>query len=307
MQRAARIGLWALVATAGAGGLSTLLRPRPAPTTVPAAVHGAESLPVAVAGYAELAVRSWLDADEATTEQADALFAIDPDWEATILGRRVTRALSAVAAHEAGPAYWAVTVAAVVDERGADDQVISLGTLFFEVGVAQLDSGSLIAMTEPAMVPGPTPPPTLPRAEGPGPSTPDASDPLTTTVDGFLQALLTGTGDVSRYLAPGALIAPVTPPPFAEVAVDRQAVLVDGAGGASVRAEVTARTAGDGAWSLSYQLELGQRDGRWEVRAISGAPSISAGGTAARDAAPADATSTTTGGPAGPSASEPGA
>ena len=44
-------------------------------------------------------------------------------------------------------------------------------------------------------------------------------DPVADAATHFLQALLAGQGEIGRYLAPGAAVAPVTPAPFAEVAV----------------------------------------------------------------------------------------
>jgi hypothetical protein len=79
---------------------------------------------------------------------------------------------------------------------------------------------------------------------------------------------------VSRYLAPGVEIAPVTPAPFQQVSLQRWSVteLSD----TEVRIRLTARgtSAGGVPRTVAYELGLKERAGRWEVRSLSGAPTL---------------------------------
>src|SRR5690606_10044668 len=54
-----------------------------------------------------------------------------------------------------GRDYWAVTVAAAVDELGGDRRWHDAGTWYVEVGVVRDADGALVAASEPALVPAP--------------------------------------------------------------------------------------------------------------------------------------------------------
>jgi hypothetical protein len=103
----------------------------------------------------------------------------------------------------------------------------------------------------------------------------------------FLVALLTGAGDVDRYVSPGTAIAPVTPPPYSavdvtDVTTDRDVLQmpVPPATGETVRVLVTARaTAGPRQQiGVQYALTLIARAGRWEVRVIDLTPVLGRAG-----------------------------
>jgi hypothetical protein len=107
-----------------------------------------------------------------------------------------------------------------------------------------------------------------------------------------MAALLAGDGDPSRYLAPGAVLAPVTPVPFTEVSVTGQAIAPASDGGSRVRVEIRAVTSAHQTWTLSYELMAVERVGRWEIRSLSAAPTLSEEASSA--AAPSASTSTST-------------
>jgi hypothetical protein len=302
--------LWGGVALAGVGGIAGLIRPGPSPSPTADQTQQAHApaVPVTVAGFAEVAVRSWLTASEDTVGTVDGLFLIDPDLEPNTLGQRSAGQTTAVAAHALGDGYWAVTVAADVDERGAEGAWQTLGTRYFEVGVVEDRGGRLAAVTAPAMVAAPPTAYEPARPATGGTRTPDPDDPVTQTVDGFFDALLTGAGDLSRYLAPGVDITAVTPPPFIEAAVARQAVEHDQPDRARVRCEVRALTATRATWTLAYEVALAERDGRWEVTTLSGAPTLAATPAERREDQPAPPAATTSSPlPPVPVAPEPGA
>jgi Conjugative transposon protein TcpC len=168
-----------------------------------------------------------------------------------------------------------VTVAAPVDEW-AEGAWQSAGTWYLEVGVARTGEG-LVAVSEPAIVPAPAEPRDAPDVEGGGLSSPSQDDEdMATTVEGFLRALMAGNGDVSRYLAPGVEILPVTPAPFSDVSLRQWAITDTGEGQVRVRLSARATSAAGVPRTVSYELGLAERAGRWEVTSLSGAPTIEA-------------------------------
>jgi len=304
MQVAARVGLWGLVALGAIGGLVGLLRPAAEPATQGTGASESATVPPEMAGFAELAVRTWIEASGDEDDAAvAALFAVNPSTAAGDSGRRRVGATETVGARRVSDNgsghvdnvenvddYWAVTVAAGVDEFGTDRRWRSAGMWYVEIGVVKDDHGALVAVGEPALVPAPAEPAEDPRPAGGGLGVPSGNDEeMASTVEGFLSALVAGDGDVSRYVAPGVEIAPVTPAPFQEIALQRWSVteLSD----TEVRIRLTARgtSAGGVPRTVSYELGLKQRAGRWEVRSLSGAPTLdddSGGG-------PAESTTTT--------------
>jgi hypothetical protein len=270
-QLAARVGLWALVVLGGLGFFLALVGAGAA-TPVPAPVASAEGPPAGVAGFAEEATIAWLEATGDPADRASALFVDAPEppsGSTTSAVRRTT----VVGARRIDSDYWAVTVAAVVDERDRDQTTVGTSTLYAEVGVVVGPVGEMAAVGTPAVVPGPPALTTAVRPAGPTPGIPGADDPVMVAAQGFLNALLTGTGDVSRYLAPGVEVTAVNPPPFTGVTVDRLSVSeIDGATCARVLALAT--TTAGGRRTVGYELGIRERAGRWEITSISGAPAL---------------------------------
>lgn len=274
-QLAARIGLWGLVGLGAVGGLVGLLRPSSPETTATAEGDGSGTVPVEVAGFAEVAVTAWLEFDggDRGEEELDALYAVDPPSAASDTGRRRVGVTNVVGARPLGEHYWAVTVAAPVDEY-VEERWRAAGTWYLEVGVVA-EGGTMTAVTEPALVPAPAAPEEPPRPAGGGLGVPGSDDEaMAATVQGFLAALVAGDGDVSRYLAPDVEIVPVTPAPFAEVTLQRWAVEELGDDQARVRVSARGVSAGGVPRTVNYELGLAQRAGRWEVTSLSGAPTL---------------------------------
>lgn len=291
-QVAARVGLWALVGLGAVGGLVGLLRPAEQPAAQDASGSENTALPPEMAGFAELAVTTWLEASSDEDDEAvAALFLADPSTAAGDSGQRRVGDTATVAARPVGDDYWAVTVAAAVSERGSDEQWRPAGTWYLEIGVLADEAGALAAVAEPSVVPAPTSPEDPPRVAGGGMGVPSNDDEeMASTVEGFLAALVAGDGDVSRYLAPDVEIVPVTPAPFQEVTLLRWSVteLTD----TEVRVRLAARGTSPGGVprTLSYELGLAERAGRWEVVSLAGAPTLEEEGTGAA----ADQSTTTT-------------
>jgi hypothetical protein len=271
------VALWGLVAAGGVGGVGGLLLAGAAGDVSPVGRTSAgQGVPVDVAGYAQLSVGTWLGAGPDEEAGVNDLFAVDPEVRPGQAAAHRAHELAVVATRQIDPGrYWAVTVAAAVDERASDGRWAPVGTWYLEVGVARDGRGRLTAVGEPAVVPAPRPSGVPPVAAGPRLDSPGTEDDAAiATVDGYLRALLTGDGDVSRYLAPRAEIAAVSPPPFADVRVDRIAVTAQEDDTARLRVAVEATSTSGAARSLGYELTLTARDDRWEIAAMSGAPAL---------------------------------
>jgi len=267
-QRAARLGLWGLVGVAATGGLAGLVRPA-TPEAASTAVR-ASGVPAAVTGFAEHALRRWLTDTSDGAANLDATSLQSPDIPRAADGAQQLVSVTAISARQLDADYWAVTLAVELDSPDP-----AIGTRrdvwYFELGVLQA-GGGFIAAGQPGIVPAPR------ATDVPYSSaalrTPEPNDEITTSLDGFFQALLAGGGDVSRYLAPSTEISAVSPPPFVESAVTGLSVNELAAGSARARVEVEGTTAEGGDWTVAYEVLLALRGGRWEVTALSGAPTL---------------------------------
>jgi Conjugative transposon protein TcpC len=285
-QLAARVGLWSLVVVGFVGGVAGLLRPsQSAPLRVQDTENQRTIASPDVAGFAEFAVGKWLEVDDETASRAAALFVEEPRDPGPDATTRQVGRLTAVRTRRIDAGYWAVTVAAEVVEQSRETGELPAAPWYVEIGVVLGRQGSLAAAGTPAIV---APPPTKPRGvaiEDSWREVQGMDDPVATTVGGFLTGLLTGTGDVSRYLAPGVVLAPANPAPFVGVQVEH--VGISDLDEAALRVQVAAigTTPAGGLQATSYELTMAQRAGRWEIRAMSGAPTLRA-----TDEAPAPST-----------------
>ncbi len=307
-QRAARIGLWSAVGIGVVGGVLGVLRPPV--QQVEAVVEQSDddtSVPAPVAGMAELVVQEWLtvDAEQGDDDVLDALFVEPIDGAGSSLGDLVVQRVTTVSGQARHEGYWAVTVAADVVETvpvpaGEVGEVEErASTWFVEVAIVGDAEGALAALTAPAVVPAP---PEATTGWKPSSEKPRSADdgPLSTTVQGFLDALLAGDGDPSRYMAPGGEVSAVTPTPFEAVELVELSAdeLPDGT--TRVLAEVVATTPGGTATGLTYEILLEESADRWEIAQFAGAPTLLVGEPPAEEPAadgdrPADGeTSTTT-------------
>lgn len=279
------MGLWGLVGLGAVGGVVGMVGgvAPPAPPASPRAVAG--GVPADVAGYAQLAVGSWLGAGPDDEAVVEALFAVDPipmppppasAASGAATSRLKATQLTTVGAREVGPGYWAVTVAAWVEVDSVEPQHRrESGLWFFEVGVVRTSDHHLVAVCEPALVPRPlTGSGQLRLADSTLAVPRGADEPEVATIEAFLAALLAGTGDIDRYTVPGLELEAVSPAPFREVAVEAVAISDDGDTAARARVSVVATTHTDLTVTLGYEVQLSSRDGRWEVAGISGAPTL---------------------------------
>ncbi|GGW58239.1 hypothetical protein GCM10010503_39090 [Streptomyces lucensis JCM 4490] len=173
--------------------------------------------------------------------------------------------MTAVRSARRGGGVWAVTVAA---------QYVDGRLRYFVVPVAAGASGDSFTVTgAPGVVAG------LARAAAGGPSyrvSVPLDGGLSSAVEGFFRAYLTGAGQVERYLAPGVRLAPVSPAPYSAVTVREVWGAQEGAAaqkvpadGTTVGVRVRVEAQDDaGRWPLSYDLGLTARSHRWEITAL---------------------------------------
>lgn len=259
--------LWGLVGLGAVGGFVGLSRAPLPPLVDVGAVEERESVPPAVMGAGEWAVRVAIPAtDTHTAGEALASPAVRPQRTRPAL--RVLSA-TAVAAERVNDDYWMVTVAAEVELESA-----GVDRWFFEVGVAEQD-GLAIAVSDPALVSPPPSPAGALELAGTLRS-PDLSDPILETVSSFLTALLSGDPAVGRWTAPGVDIEPaVRNGTFEQVRIDRASIDDVDLETRRVRVEVSATTPTDAVVVLAYEIVVVDRGDRWEVTAVTGAPTLS--------------------------------
>lgn len=271
--RATHVALWLLVAVGALGGVVGALRSTPDPGGAPP-VPQSEAVPPEVMGRAEVAVREWLTTGEFGSAHEEAA----ADFDQTAAHMSVLWA-SAVGGRLVEPDYWAVTVAAdvrVTEDQGPaeDDEAPTSASnaarWLLEVGVLR-SGGAVTVVGPPAVVPSPPAPEVELR---PLEATPERDDPMTMSAEAFLRSLLTGDGDVGRYTAPGSSVPPLTPAPFETVTVEGVGIVRADPATSTIRVDASAVTAAEVEVSLSYELVMAERDGRWEVKALSGAPSV---------------------------------
>ena len=264
----------------------------PVAATQPAPVDPADER-TAAGEFAQRLVVAWLTS---TRDHPQRLTELMPTTQLGSLPQAGFEVANpAVASISRAGQVWSVTVAVTVT-----DQRAAMARRFFQVPVT-VAGDTVAALTLPAAVAGP--------AVGAGAPVdyrvPVAgSGPVATTVAQFLAAYVAGSGEVNRYVSPGASITPVAPAPYTAVRVtslyceqdiDTGAVPVDGA---QLRVLATGQgTVTDTQSStLMYALTLASRAGRWEVFAIDPAPVLAhAGAAAASTGHPAGPASTPTG------------
>ncbi len=217
-------------------------------------------------GTAEWAVRVALLATEMPAVEA---VIVDPASRPRISGQSV-EVVGAVAirAEPLSDGYWAVTVA--TDVRSATGVALRW---YLEVGVVETPSGP-VTTSDPALVPAPATVTGAVELAGQGPGRPDQTDPVVQTVGSFLTALVIGDPTVNRWTAPGVDIWPAASEgTFAKAELTGIAVSRDGAG-ATARAEITVEMTDESTAVFAYSLDLAEREGRWEVTRVGGAPPL---------------------------------
>lgn len=215
------------------------------------------------AAYAVGYLRAWLSSTENDHEALDgytgSLMFRAPKLPTTASG------VGQISVVKSTPRADGSYVVAVAAQLGA-----AAPQRYFEI-VVMPHAGAFAAAALPREVPSPT----ARSVALPGFSKDVAGDRLIgQTLEGFFSAYLAGTGDLQRFLSPGAQLQSLAPAPYKKATVtgayagaEVPAVPADGD-----RARLLVRVVGQGAKgyqiSSDYELSVTARAGRWEISAM---------------------------------------
>lgn len=267
LSRILAYGLWGGIALALVLGLVNCVGPPTA--SAPPAAGPAVAQPVAPpGGCAELVVSGWLAGD------ADLLAGLPgmPRNRPEPGRRQATRTYTAGVTPGSDNQAWAYLVGAevqVLDEE--QQQWQAAGTQFFTVTMVRTGAGGCQGW-RPAALPAQV---AAPHLAGDGTGSYGVSLPTDTelgaTLQSFFAGMLTGTGDLERYVAPGVVIPALAPPPYQEVSVTELAARTEppepAPDGTVLQLLATVATDPE-QLPLVYPVTVGVRDGRWEVVTI---------------------------------------
>ena len=275
--RGLHILLWSLMASAvlfGLLGLLTAGARHGSTGTVATAVPLAADTPPG--GCAELLVTAWLAGDTTVLS-----YLVGADLPHLPVGKRAaTRTYTlSTRAVPGSTGQWAYVIGAEVSDVDDQGHRTPAGMQFFATTLTRAATGGAcggwVAPALPAQVAA------LSTANAQDlvytHSLATAGAPIADTLTPFFTALLTGSGQVERYLAPGVLLSAVSPAPYSQVRLqhlssDNADVTAQvPADGTRVRLLATvnvrvAQQAGD--WQLSYPLSMTVRGGRWEITSL---------------------------------------
>lgn len=268
--RALRLLLLAAMFIGLVGGTKALLfTSTAAPPAADAAVGEVMVEPardIGVGGFGELYISAWLAAGRSNPAVIVPYYSEGADLTPVASGRFWASRTAVVAIEETEPGYWAVTVAADVLVADEDDVYQPGGIRYYTVGVTKTDTG-FGATGLPAQVPAP-PTVAAPELVIDDLSAPTGDlEPFAEALDGFFDALLAGSGDIERYIAPSTSIAAIAPPPFVETEVRSLGARpeVQDPSRHLVRVEVLATDGVGNAQILQYTAVMSERSQRWEV------------------------------------------
>lgn len=283
----------AVIAALASGPVALFLNagsstPPPSASPPPAAVADTTAQ-FAASDLAEQFVSAWLTThrgDEGTLQRFIDLDAGTAPLPAQALFESADTQIAGVrqVPGTAGADTYAVTVSTEVTATGTSTST----RRYFQVPVAVSGKG-VRAMAMPTAVPAPSSGLTINL---------DYSNQLSSTAtivtaaQGFLSAMLTGDGDVTRFTSPGTNLSAITPAPYSSISVTgarTQKSLGDSADtppdGQRARLLLTISQQPSGAASSSdaltgsYALTMTARAGRWEVSALDPVPAAGIGGS----------------------------
>lgn len=175
---------------------------------------------------------------------------------------------------------WTVTISVEVptptsNSAGNDNSKSTVNQRqYYRVPVA-VDAAQLRALDLPAQIEPPRQGPELAQTYG-NPCGPDTA--LGQVASGFLNAYLTGAGDVARYTTVKSGLSALTPAPYKKLAkvslnADRQGCGTDGSQ-TKVLVTVEPETSAGQAASLAYPLTMVRGEGQWQVASIDPSPAL---------------------------------
>lgn len=257
-----------------------------APVTSAAQSSESTSQETAASGLAGRFVQTWLETTRDDTTQLDQYVPDASTGDFPAAAWDVTD-VATVGAVQVRPSVWSVTVAATITPADGGRAAVS-GLRYFTVPVSAA-AGRVSVLAWPAAAPGPAVVPAQDLSSTYSIQL-DATNPVAVSVQQFLTAWLTGSGDVTRFLSPGTAVRPLGGTPYSQVVVSQVLATVDvdptlrPTDGRRVHVLVTSTADATARQQVNFQyfLTMAARAGRWEVAAIDPAPGI------------ADSTTTTT-------------
>lgn len=238
-------------------------------------------------------MQHWLPAGSGTESDLQPYMSNVPSLDNKPKSRFAAKPPIVLSSTQISAGYWSVLL--VVDEVAKDrtGKLKPAGTHWYRVSVAQSgatgstpgsnDTTVFQVTSAPYEVPAPLAGSSLTNSAYSDVSVP-VSGPIGDTVQHFLDAYLTGNGEIERYTSPGVTIAPVSPPSASKVAVHTIAAIpVSGdaqdadsvpSDGVTVHVLVQTMVTGSGGSDIpmDYPLTLRSRAGRWEVQSLDPAP-----------------------------------
>lgn len=278
--RALTLALTAAIACGPGALLWRVMTPEPAPAVAAADVGFDQRMISRRSVASETAaawVQAWLTTPAADAKHLTTFYAGKVELPAEASTATAVRVVDAIVA---APGVWSVLVSATVTPPGGVPS-----QRFYQVPVAVAGDPTNVQsapMAIPAVVP---PPPALRSVQtGTYPITVMPDSALGGAVSAFLTAMLTGTGEVSRYVSPGSNLTTAALPGEGYKAVTVRTIsaaeAVPGVADAHAPADgttvhvqalalVTDTDNADGqGLSVSYPLLMTARGGRWEVTGI---------------------------------------
>jgi hypothetical protein len=302
--RLVRLGVWAAIA-AGPLALAASCATSPVPRT---AAHSAQAVPSTAAstdpgGFAQMFLSLWLRSDSAADgAQSAVLRSVAPGVDLlsgaqSAQGAQAAQSARAVAqtvvisSAQIQPGYWSVVVAAEITTGGSTQ--LRYFAVPVQVSASGAGAGALGAMTVVAAPAEVAPPANTGGVETAYSVEALSSSALAQSASAFLQAYLTGAGEIASLLAPGARVTALSAPPYAQLQVSAVGVDRTGLDGpvpadgitAEVWVQATATDPAGTRWPLHYALRMRARAGRWEVAALEPGPLLAAAQSSASAAA----------------------
>lgn len=254
-------GMFALALIAGPIALAVALLPgapaAPASTAGGQAARTDELASDHAKVAAEQLVTTWLTATQEEQGRVRDLVAAPPTDELSLPEKRPAAPTQVWAADTSltAPSTWQVIVGVITGGQ----------TTWYSVAVhATAESAQALSL------PGHAATPATEQPRDPFPDMVDAGDPAAETVAGYVQALLTGTGDLDRWTSPDAQLASVESAPCetaelleVRATADIPAPTTNGEAISVLASALCVR--GEQSTNSQYPLTLTARDGRWEV------------------------------------------
>jgi len=262
-------------------------------TGVPQTTTSAPASGPGAGGFAAVFMQHWLPAGQGTETDLQPYMSSVPSLDNKPNSRYASEPPIVLSSTQVSAGYWSVLLCVNEVAKDHTGKLKSAGTHWYRVSVAQ--SGSTAAgpgsndstvfqvTSAPYEVPAPVSGTSLANSAYSDVTVP-VSGPIGDTTQHFLDAYLTGNGEIERYTSPGVTIPPVTPPsaskvtvqtigaiPVADDAQDADSVPADGVT-VHVLVQTTVTGSEGSGIPMDYPLTLRSRAGRWEVLSLDSAP-----------------------------------